>query len=315
MKNESPKSDKSLPIHLLEEFSGYYKKYDGSSVINIDDYLNTLFDFQVQRFEDAIKVFKGSIPPCRYSHYYVALTLSGSGYKSIGLTEFEVKKNTLMLLSSGVINSSRLFTKDITGYILSFSSDFLLNQANKKMLSGLACFKLNNIPYIYVDNKESNDLKILFESIIYEYLNSDKLKDKMIRFKIMELLVLIERIYDKYYGNNESTITHSFRITDQFKQLLENSFLREKQVSFYASEIGIHPNYLNQTIKEQTGKTCSELINERVLLEAKCLLMFDDLSVKLIADYLNFKDASYFSKYFKRLTRMTPQEYKTAKNL
>lgn len=305
-----------FPTDLLEEFDSYFKKVQDNAVVNIDKALKKPFNFQLQRFEDAVKVFGGGIPPNRFSHFYIAFVTNGQGIKSVGLTEFKIVPNTLFFIPSGSIHSSHSFTADTKGFILSFSTDYLLlNYTNKNFLNQLAFFQPANQPFVYVTDADKETLLTSFQDISTEYLNYEENKDDLLRLYILELLIKTERIYKKQTSQLENIKDTPTRLTKEFKQLLEKNFLKEKSVAFYAQQLATHPNHLNATIKNAIGKTCSELIHDRIILEAKCLLQSTELSVKEIAAYLSFEDSSYFSKYFKKLTNLSPLDYRSNPNL
>jgi AraC family transcriptional regulator, transcriptional activator of pobA len=305
-------SNFDLPTNLLDSFNDYFTNAPKRTIVNIDSYLKQPFDMQIQRFEDAVMTFRGSIPPNRFSHFYVAIVTEGHGVKTVGLNEFDVKPNTIIFIPSGIIHSSHSFTKETKGYILSFNPDFLLlKHTNKHFLNELSFFKLENQPFLYFNENQALNLLNSFENIAKEYVNYQLLKDDLMQLYILELLIKVERIYKTQITQNGVFDNTATKLTSDFKNLIEKHFLKEKQVGFYAQNLTVHPNHLNAIIKQTTGKTCSEWIHERVLLEAKCLLQTSDLSIKEIANYLSFEDASYFSKYFKKLTSKTPLEYKT----
>lgn len=78
----------------------------------------------------------------------------------------------------------------------------------------------------------------------------------------------------------------------------------------YADMLHISSNHLNKVIKKETGKTAHELIEEMLLLEAKALILHTDLSVAEIGYHLNFADPSHFNKFFKKLSGVTPLQYR-----
>lgn len=311
MENNTTAAITDLPTDLLDSFNDYFTKPSKKQVVNIDDCLQRPFNLQIQRFEDAVKVFKGSVPPNRFSHFYIAIVTEGRGVKSIGLCEFEVKPNTLIFIPSSVIHSSHSFTQNTKGYILSFDARFvLLKHSDKEVISNLSFFNPGNQPFLYVNNSHKQPLLNCFENIAQEYVNYSLFKDDLMQLYILELLFKVERLYKMQIttqGTFDNAVT---KLTSEFKKLIEKHFLIEKQVRFYAETMNLHPNYLNAAVKQSTGKTCSEWIHQRVLLEAKCLLRTTNLSVKEIAYYLSFADSAYFSKYFKKFSSKTPLEYK-----
>lgn len=96
----------------------------------------------------------------------------------------------------------------------------------------------------------------------------------------------------------------------RFKQLLELHFKDKQNVAFYAGSLSVTPKVLSNAVKAVTGKTCVDLLQERTLTEAKRLLLYANENVKEIAYELNFKDVSYFSRFFTRLEGKSPKAFK-----
>ena len=84
----------------------------------------------------------------------------------------------------------------------------------------------------------------------------------------------------------------------------------ERNIDFYADRLFLSPHYLSGLVRETSGKTVMDWINRSVILEAKVLLKHSNLLTYQIADELNFPNPSFFSKFFKRMTGMTPGEYR-----
>ena len=99
---------------------------------------------------------------------------------------------------------------------------------------------------------------------------------------------------------------HSERLF-RLSTLVEQHYREHRSIAFYADALGITPKHLNTLCRQYLQKTVSDMQHERLLLESKRLLYFSSLSVKEIAYNLGFEDASYFVRFFKRLTGTTPQ--------
>ena len=97
----------------------------------------------------------------------------------------------------------------------------------------------------------------------------------------------------------------------RFMDLVEREFLGKRHVSAYASDLALSPGHLNELVKKRLGKSASEVLQDRVLLEAKRLLLHADLSVKEVSHALRMDDPAYFNRMFKKATGMTPVEYRT----
>ena len=87
---------------------------------------------------------------------------------------------------------------------------------------------------------------------------------------------------------------------------------QERSVTFYAEKLCITPKYFSTLIKKQTGKSAAQWIDDYVILEAKNLLKFSGMSIQEIAYHLNFSTQSFFGKYFKHQTGLSPSEYRSS---
>jgi len=100
-------------------------------------------------------------------------------------------------------------------------------------------------------------------------------------------------------------------IVDRFIASVGASFLEKRQVGLYARDLSISPGYLNELVKKRLGKSASDVLQERLLLEAKRLLLHACLSVKEVSHALRMEDPAYFNRMFKKATGMTPLVYRT----
>ncbi|MCU0469419.1 MAG: AraC family transcriptional regulator, partial [Arcicella sp.] len=151
----------------------------------------------------------------------------------------------------------------------------------------------------------------LFSKAMIE--NQQKMVDneEVIRALLDLILIQSKRIYPV---NITEEPTNKGRIlVKRFKQLIEEKCQENLSVKEYAELLKITANHLSETVKNVTGRTSTDLINDRMIMEIKRLLTHTDLGVSEIAYQLNFSDQSYFSKYFKKLTNQTPVEFR--KNL
>ena len=123
----------------------------------------------------------------------------------------------------------------------------------------------------------------------------------------MEILIEIDRSL-----KDSSDLVSSYQsvLLDNFQTLIEQNFKSKKLPKEYAELLYITPNHLNALCKDKLGISAGELIRSRVVLEAKRLLVNKEISVTEIAYLLNFQDASYFVKFFKKYTEFTPEQFR-----
>ena len=119
--------------------------------------------------------------------------------------------------------------------------------------------------------------------------------------------------YEKEKPKTEQ-LTPGERISQEFSQLVIDHYVEERNVSFYAQKLGITPAYLSTVIKQMTGKTCTDIIGDMVIMDAKAQLKSTALPIQEIAYSLHFPNVSFFGKYFKRHVGVGPLEYRNEGN-
>lgn len=123
------------------------------------------------------------------------------------------------------------------------------------------------------------------------------------------LYLTIAEAHDSYRRHIEAFPARKMTVLKQFFELLEKNFRRERQVSFYADRLCLSQKYASQLIRNTSGKLAGDWIQERVILEAKLLLLDGKHNVQQVADELNFSSQSFFGRYFKQATGLSPKEY------
>lgn len=119
----------------------------------------------------------------------------------------------------------------------------------------------------------------------------------------------------EFYVEEQPESTHATTRKEEifglFLQLLERDFKRERSIHYYATQMCLSPKYLSAVVREISGKHCSQWIDDYVVFEAKALLKQGTLSVKQVSDWLNFPSQSMFGRFFKKVTGLSPKQYKS----
>ena len=296
---------------ILKEFQKLLARKAEENIIDLDSRFIYKFDLQVHRFEDVMKGTNRTIPPHRWSYHRILLIKKGSGEFTTGIYKFKAIKNTLIVIPNRVITSSKNWTLDMEGYVLLFNVDFFLqNNFSNKYLESKRILSSSMQPYIQLTDKEAEEISGIFEIILQEKKSESDLKNELISLKILELLILSERLFDK--KQNLADNIPSTDIIKKFLELLEVNFSKERSVKFYAGKLAIHPNHLNALIKKHTGITAKESIRNKLLIETKYLLHSTNMSIKEISNELGFNDPNYLTSFFTKLENVSPGNYRAS---
>jgi YesN/AraC family two-component response regulator len=110
--------------------------------------------------------------------------------------------------------------------------------------------------------------------------------------------------------DNKKKMSHHELLVEKYLNLVQTHYKAERGLEFYANKLCVTPKHLSKVIKATSDKPANDWIDEHVALEAKALLKSTNMTVEQISDELNFPSQSFFGKYFKRVTGMSPREYK-----
>lgn len=296
---------------LLSEFKKALLRNALNPVINLDEKFPHKIDLFVQVYETIIEKVGDRVPPHKWSHYRMGLVKEGSADYTCGIYKFKAKENTLLIIPPHVVNSSTNWSPGSKGYFLLFNLDFFLQShfpfthlANKRILQSSVQ------PYIQLTPQQAVSVERIFQTIFSEKHDDNAYKKELIALKIIELLILIERLYVEVHQFENNRVT--LDLVKRFSDLIEINFTKERSVSFYAAALHVHPNYLNSVVKNHNGMTAKDSIQNRLLLETKYLLHSTTLSIKEISNQLGFDDPNYFAVFFKRYEGMSPVAYRAA---
>jgi AraC family transcriptional activator of pobA len=264
-------------------------------------------EFEIMRFDEMDEPEVDDIH--KHTFYEILWTEKGISKQTIDYKEYEVLPNSLFFISPNQVHQFEEW-KPLKGGTILFTEDFfLLNHNNKDKLFELSF--LDNFyanPCIQLDKINFADIKQTIDLIANEQKRADK-SQTITQSLLHILLAQVQRCIDK---ETDKTVSKKYLILfKQFKNLLDKHFAENKTTSYFAQQLHITAHHLNLITKEVTGKTASEVIRARSILEAKRLLTFTDKTVSEIAFELNYTDSSYFAKTFKSETNVSPMEFKT----
>lgn len=189
------------------------------------------------------------------------------------------------------------------GFLLYFTPEFLLPYV-KDIVAEYSFFNSLQNNIFQLNKKEVEAVTHLFKTILNERENKE-----LSKYLILALLEKGKQIQEKHQ-TIEQAIPSEYQLINTFKRLVGNHFIEQKSVSYYAKQLNLTANYLNDRVKAHTGKTAKEHITNRVLLEAKNMLLFTDMDIAEISYTLQFNEPSYFGKFFKKHTNTSPKVFR-----
>ncbi len=293
---------------LIQELKKAFSKGVENGVMDLESFLKARRSFNILRIEDLYTEKGGTVPPYRRSDFLILFVRQGSGQRSIGQYTFTIANNSLVILPRYVIHAATYLEKPY-GYVISFNPDFLLQQSfSYKLLNSKRVLKPMLQPYLVLTEEQAGEVVAIFETIIKECNSGFEEKKEMIALKLLELLILCDRFFaNKAVGT--CTIRYS-ETMQAFNELIETHFRQHRDVQFYAEALHMHPNNLNLIVKKVTGLTPKQIITNRLIIEAKYLLVSTTLTIKEIAYEVGFEDANYFTSFFKKEQHTTPAQYR-----
>lgn len=262
--------------------------------------------FYMIKLEELSKSVKGVDRPHSHSFYMLMIVLNGSGKHHIDLHSYDIEKGQVYFLSPGQVHSWEL-SDDIAGYSLFFESNFLTNQYPERLYT-YSFFNSKGLSPLIKLEDEAELISLLFHQAYSEFENHQARRNQVILSFLNILLEKADRIYLRQFSDHTYLPGHA--LVQRYEQEIDRHYRSHKEVMYYAGLLSVSPNHLNFLCKSVLGKTASQLIYERIGMEAQRLLVHTGVAIKEVATALNFEDPSYFNRFFKKQFGMSPSEFK-----
>lgn len=235
------------------------------------------------------------------------ICMKGAMKGVINMTPYTFQSPCLVIILPGQILQYEYFSDDFSGLFIVMSKRFTerLNIQEKIPL----LFSIHDNPCTILNEKE-------LEAIVkYYYLlqSAVRIKDNPFRFEIVKHLTMALFYgfgYQHHKSPEDDKKSKQDILVGNFLDLIQAHYKEQRGMEFYADKLCLTPKYLSKVIKESSGKSANDWINDYVVLEAKALLKSTNMTIQQISDELNFPSQSFFGKYFKRYVGVSPKEYK-----
>ncbi|ADB40875.1 helix-turn-helix transcriptional regulator [Spirosoma linguale] len=248
--------------------------------------------------------------PHRADFYHIFWFTKGTPVHTVDFIPIAIQPNTLLFVAR---NRVQFFDRSgqYDGWVLLFTDAFFnQNPLDAQFLRHTILFRsLVDVPLVQLDQLETDLIPILHQ-LQNEYAQPDDgLHLAILKNLLHNLLMLADREHRKQ-GASESRKGPHLDYTLAFTELLEKQFINHQSVRQYAKQLGITERRLQQATAEAVGKTPKQLIDERLLLEAKRLLVHTNQSIKEIAFTLGFEEPTHFSRLFRHHLAQTPAQFR-----
>ena len=258
---------------------------------------------------------KPAMPYNRRNYYKISM-ISGHNKAEYADKEINIEKNALLFATPKIPYHYVPQDDNQFGYFCIFTHDFLVQTKSGVVLDDLPIFQPGGYPVFQVTDEEAEEITFIFKKMYKELASDYAYKYDLLRNYVLELI---------HYGQKLQPATALYpshtaaaRVSSLFIELLERQFPIEsphQKISLrtakdYADRLSVHVNHLNKVLKENTGKTTTDIISSRIVQEAKILLKQTDWNISEIAYSLGFEQVAHFSNFFRKQTTFAPVAFR-----
>ncbi len=272
---------------------------------------NNSVSFRISRMEDIYSERSGKTDdPHRHEYYTVLLIKRASGEHIIDFNRYPLAPNQIYFVNPGQVHQVVEYEQSF-GYCIIFSTQFLImNNISLCFVQDLNLFNdYGHAPPLAINDDEFAKLSNFCEEVITLVHSNSKFKEQAIASFLQLIFIQCNNLcsvqtndtHDRKAGNE---------ILRNFKELVNQNHTRWHAASEYAGKLNITPDHLNRTVKSLIGKTAKGYIQSRIIIEAKRMLCFSELSLKEIGYRLGFVEPANFSSFFKNCTGRSPSQFR-----
>lgn len=271
-------------------------------------------DFILKSMADLYEASGGSPDkPHRHSYYTILLVKQGKGKHIIDFKEYELSGHSLHFIHPGQVHQV-IASEKPEGWVITFTKLFLIrNQIPDRMIEDVYLFnKHSETPPLPIPGDQFDHYVDIIRQIKhYEEIEIEYKREA--QGALLKLLLIQSNNHcTRHKNENPQTIETGNQLVRRFKELIEKHYQQYHKVSDYAEILAVTSDYLNKSVKALTGKSAKEYILDRILIEAKRVLLFTQLTNKELSYTLGFEEPAHFSNFFKRYSGLSPLDFRNS---
>ncbi|MDR6197714.1 helix-turn-helix domain-containing protein [Siphonobacter sp. SORGH_AS_0500] len=263
--------------------------------------------FNIVRFNGTLTHPSELLMPHRKAYYLLVLCRRGNGRHWVDMRPYATREQTFYFFVPHQIVVKEESTP-MWGTAIAFDEEFLALQENATLRQLPLILNPHNVHELMLAETDVVFMEDLLEKISTEHTQTGHWHQRMLSAYLTVLLTYLSRLYAEQFDRTPSSTEKL--LLKKYQSHIDEHFQQLHQVSDYAALLHVSAGYLSEVVKAQSGKPAITHIHERLVMEARRLLFHTEHSLKEIGYTLGFNDASYFSRFFKRETNLTPAEYR-----
>ncbi len=264
--------------------------------------------FRVTHFEGSFPNQSDLLIPHRKDHYLIVFVRRAGVRQWIDMTPYILKDNSIYFTGPNHVIVKEEF-KQLWSTGISFTNEFLSLPENVALTRLPLIQNPCNGHELLLTDADVVFVEDMVNKIRMESRQPGEWQQRMLTAYLTVLLTYLSRLYTEQFKGNDTPVDKL--LLQKFQAKIDKHFQQYHEVGEYAAMLHISAGHLSEVVKSQSGKPAIKHIHDRLVMEARRLLFHTDRSLKDIAFELGFSDASYFNRFFKRETGVTPAGYRT----
>jgi len=223
--------------------------------------------------------------------------------------DFTLKKSQILFCTPVNIVEIKREQKGIIAFTFNREFYCIRDHDHEVSCNGILFFGSSLPLVISLNEKEVNSYKMIYQILLEEFETRDAIQGEMLRVMLKRILIKSTRLVKKDISHPQLNNT-KIDVIRKFNILVEEHFKEKHQVAEYASMLNKSPKTLSNLVKMYSDKTALSFINDRIIIEAKRLLLFSDKTSEEITYILGYNEPGHFSKFFKKQVDISPSEFR-----